>query len=591
MKFPTLLLLFCCTLATPQTPVPAPRRAGPDNAPLPWQRPNATAPSRVLTRGGLEILTYESEADYDRLQELYRTTRDLQPQPGKMTPLYFQSRTDGSVQPFAVRLPDGYSLGRRYPLVVQLHGLNFNEVLAGSRVKYNGMPGPQWIQPDLPVIYVQVFGRPSAFYRGMGEEDVLEVIELAERRFPVDRDRVFLMGHSMGGSGSYTIGLHYPDRFGGLMPLDAAMWTRARASTGTPPDWMQPQIDIHSTQSLYPNARNVDVFFKNAGAGIQGRSTEFADAIVEESGFATTESFPRMPHNFGDQYPYANFVTELIQRPVRRRPAEIKFFTNTLRYNQAYWVTIDRLTKHNASARLTATYNDGKAAALRISTANIDALTLRLNESPVPNGAAIPLIVDGAEVLRGPLSAVVHLSRQEGSWKPSVWKAPARTKRHGLQGPIDDAFNSKFLAVYGEGDRDLAIAELDAIRNPPGPLSVHGDIPMKQAARVTPQDIESSNLILFGTPDSNPVLKRIAGALPAALLRNENGARSVFIYPNPESPSHYVVVWQAKLLSTEDTTLRWAWIMPLNLLPDYVWVKDGRITSGGHFDSDWNQRP
>jgi hypothetical protein len=74
-------------------------------------------------------------------------------------------------------------------------------------------------------------------------------------------------------------------------------------------------------------------------------------------------------------------------------------------------------------------------------------------------------------------------------------------------------------------------------------------------------------------------------------LRNENGARSVFIYPNPESPSHYIVVWQAKLLSTEDMTLRWAWIMPLNLLPDYVWVKDGRITSGGHFDGDWNQRP
>ncbi|MCL4402393.1 MAG: sulfatase-like hydrolase/transferase, partial [Acidobacteria bacterium] len=43
----------------------------------------------------------------------------------------------------------------------------------------------------------------------------------------------------------------------------------------------------------------------------------------------------------------------------------------------------------------------------------------------------------------------------------------------------DDAFLSNFLAVYGDGDRDLAIAELDAIRNPPGRLVVHCDFPMK----------------------------------------------------------------------------------------------------------------
>ena len=59
------------------------------------------------------------------------------------------------------------------------------------------------------------------------------------------------------------------------------------------------------------------------------------------------------------------------------------------------------------------------------------------------------------------------------------------------------------------------------------------------------EDIASCNLMLFGTPQSNAVLKRIAPSLPPALLR----AGSLFIYPNPENPSHYVVVWTAKLLS------------------------------------------
>jgi hypothetical protein len=87
---------------------------------------------------------------------------------------------------------------------------------------------------------------------------------------------------------------------------------------------MTPQVAIVSPPKLFPNARNVDVFFKNAGAGIQRKSTEFADGIVEQGGFATTEVFPRMPYSFGDQYPFANFVTEVIAHRIKRKPSEVK---------------------------------------------------------------------------------------------------------------------------------------------------------------------------------------------------------------------------------------------------------------------------
>jgi len=551
-----------------------------------------TAPSNVFARGDREILTFETERDYDRLEELERTTRDTQPAPGAMTPLYLRSRTDGSVQPYAVRLPREFARDKSYPLVVQLHGLNFNEVLSGSRMRYRGMGGPQWIEPDLRVIYAHCFGRPSTFYRGMGEEDVLEVIDEVKRRFRVDADRVYIMGHSMGGSGSYTVGLHYPDLFGGIMPLDAAMGSRMAQGPGgnrtQTPAWMEPQIAIHTPSKLYPNARNVDVFFKNAGAGIQGRSTEFTDGIVAEGGFSTAESFPGMPHNFGDRYPYAHFVTELIQHPIGRKSSEVKFYTNTLRYNRAYWVTIDRLTRHHSDARVVANCDD--KGGVHITTTNIDALTLRLDESPAAKGG--PLVVDGNTVLPSHSGGVVQLAKVDGSWKLGPWNGPTLTKRHGLQGPIDDAFNSRFLAVYGEGDRDLAIAELDAVRNPSTVLDIHGEFPMKPAARVTTQDVESSNLILFGNPQSNAVLRRIAPSLPSALMQaGDDGARAIFIYPNPENPSRYVVVWPAKLLSVAGDTLRSGWIMPVSLLPDHLWVKDGKIVSGGHFDSDWRPAP
>jgi hypothetical protein len=393
----------------------------------------------------------------------------------------------------------------------------------------------------------------------------------------VDPDRVYIMGHSMGGAGSYRIGLHNPDRFGGIGAGDPAMWAKPEIV----PAWMQAQADIQAAAKLYPNARNVDVFFKNAGAGIQRQSTEFAEGIVAGGGFATTEVFPRMPHSFGDQYPYANFVTEVIGHPIRRKAAEVKYYTNTLHYNHAYWVTIDHLVRHNTDAMITATYKDD---AVRVTTTNIDALTLRPLEGPVPPGKVTALVVDGQELQKQVMPEVVSLTKQSGQWQLGEWKFAALEKKHGVQGPVGDAFNSRFLAVYGEGDRDLAIAELDAIRNPPGPLDIHADFPMKAASKVTREDVESSNLILFGTPKSNPVLKRIAAKLPASLLEGE----SIFIYPNPESPSHYVVVWSGKLLSAPDPGLHAGWIMPLNLLPDYVKVKDGRVTAGGHFDNQWN---
>ena len=361
------------------------------------------------------------------------------------------------------------------------------------------------------------------------------------------------------------------------MPLDAAMWAKQAPPEPPPPAWMKPQIDIHWPDHMFPNARNVDVFFKNAGEGIQKRSTEFSDGIVEQGGFSTMESFPRMPHNFGDQYPYANFVTELIQHPIKRNPVEVKYYTNTLRYNRAYWVTIDRLTRHNHDALVVA---DNDKGAVRITTTNLDALTLR------PETAPSSVTVDGKSV-PGPFSQEVHLSQSGGEWKQGEWPNLSRAKRHGLQGPIDDAFNSRFLAVYGDAlDKELAIAELDAVRNPPGPMDIHGDFPMKAAAKVTQSDIASANLILFGTPQSNAVLGRIAPNLPGELMRSDNGGRTIFVYPNPENPEHYVVVWQTKLLSGPEK-LHYGWIMPLTLLPDYVRVQDGKVVSGGRFDSDW----
>ena len=79
-----------------------------------------------------------------------------------------------------------------------------------------------------------------------------------------------------------------------------------------------------------------------------------------------------------------------------------------------------------------------------------------------------------------------------------------------------------------------------------------GDVPVKDDTRVTAEDIASHHLILWGDPESNLILKRIARDLPIRWAPDQIriGARSfpsrdhvpVLIHPNPLNPSRYVVL-------------------------------------------------
>ena len=50
-------------------------------------------------------------------------------------------------------------------------------------------------------------------YKSAGEIDVLDAIEHTISEYPVDPDRIALMGFSMGGAGAWHIGAHYAQHF------------------------------------------------------------------------------------------------------------------------------------------------------------------------------------------------------------------------------------------------------------------------------------------------------------------------------------------------------------------------------------------
>jgi poly(3-hydroxybutyrate) depolymerase len=56
----------------------------------------------------------------------------------------------------------------------------------------------------------------------LSEKDAMNVLELVRKEFTIDTKRIYLIGHSMGGAGTWYLGAKYPDVWAGLAPIAPA---------------------------------------------------------------------------------------------------------------------------------------------------------------------------------------------------------------------------------------------------------------------------------------------------------------------------------------------------------------------------------
>jgi pimeloyl-ACP methyl ester carboxylesterase len=76
---------------------------------------------------------------------------------------------------------------------------------------------------DLLALYPEVLEKTERGWTDSGtEEFVVDLVEAAVRTWKLERERVYLAGHSMGGYGSWVIGARHADAFAGLAPSAGA---------------------------------------------------------------------------------------------------------------------------------------------------------------------------------------------------------------------------------------------------------------------------------------------------------------------------------------------------------------------------------
>jgi predicted esterase len=131
-------------------------------------------------------------------------------------------------------LPKNWDINKKYPLFMELHGSGNENTLAtlssqlspsASALDLKGYTSTKsYMQQQGIGYHVAPFGRGNTRYIDIGEIDVFESYKDAHDNFKIDEDRRYLYGFSMGGGGTWTIGLRTPDLWAAMSVYAGGLW-------------------------------------------------------------------------------------------------------------------------------------------------------------------------------------------------------------------------------------------------------------------------------------------------------------------------------------------------------------------------------
>lgn len=120
-------------------------------------------------------------------------------------------------------LPSGYAKSKqRWPLMLFLHGAGETGTNL-ARLTVLGPPRIVESKPDFPFILVS----PQSPVRTWDPDRLNALLDEVIHKYRVDKDRVYLTGASMGGSGTWALAAAHPEKFAAIAPL---------CGTGNPAD-------------------------------------------------------------------------------------------------------------------------------------------------------------------------------------------------------------------------------------------------------------------------------------------------------------------------------------------------------------------
>ena len=454
----------------------------------------------------------------------------------------------------------------------------------------------------------------------------------------------------MGGAACWQFATHYSDRWFAANPgagfSETPQFLKVFQKEDLKPmPWEQTLWNLYDCDKWALNLTHCPTIAYSGENDSQKQAADVMEKALAEQGIRLRHIIGKgMGHKYdgGSKIIVDDALRSLAKNGRNLSPNYLRFATSTLKYNRMHSVQIDGLIEHWKQGFFAAWLTeDVKRSAtpvkLNVNTGNVSAFTLKIAPGllPVSTESRMSLQIPDSRVtvdifsdedLPDPDKPPVHMGYfnadgpfSDGSLQLTVhrnaenkWvKGPAPEtlrKRHNLQGPIDDAFMDSFIFVRPTGTAaneavgKWAEAELSrAIEH--WRRHFRGDARVVNDVDLTDEMIQSSNIVLWGDPNSNSVMAKLADKLPILWTSDKItvGEKSydaknhapILIHPNPLNLNRYVVLNSsftfrdyAYLNNARQVPMLPDWaVIDLNTPPSSVWP--GKVVAADFFDEKW----
>lgn len=531
------------------------------------------------------------------------------------------SKIDQTVQPYGLVIPDNYTFSGKsdYRCDLWFHGrgerlseVNFINQQQRSRGQYT----------PADTIVLHPYGRYSNAFKFAGEIDVLEALEATKQNYRIDDDRVSVRGFSMGGAACWQFAVHYADRWFAANPgagfSETPLFLKVFQEEKLKPTWYEEKLwQLYDCPGYALNLFQCPTVAYSGEIDRQKQAADVMEQALKKVGIDMVHIIgPDTAHKI---HPDSKVIIEekmdsLARIGRQRVPETIHLVAYTLKYNRMAWVTLDAMEEEWTQSQIDAHLPGGNR--VDVKTENVTAFTLKMaaGESPLDMTQPVTVQVDGRKLAAPrPLSDrswEVSFHKSGDSWQvgPATYEPGQLVKKHNLQGPIDDAFMDSFIFVSPSGT--CASPTVDKwVQSELEHAIVHwrqqfrGDARVMKDAEITDKEIASSNLVLWGDPQSNQLIKKIADQLPIQWTADAitvgdkqypaDHCAPVLIFPNPLNPEKYVV------LNSGFTYREYAYLnnaRQVPMLPDWAIIDlrtpagsqyPGKVVDANFFDEFW----
>jgi predicted esterase len=479
----------------------------------------------------------------------------------------FYSKIDNSPQPYGVEIPEGLSYGagqQAVPMWIWLHGRG--DTATDLNFVYGKLKAtkPGQFQPAGTIV-IHPFGRFCNGWKSAGETDVFEARDDAVARFNIHPDRIALAGFSMGGAGAWHIGAHYADQWA-CVHTGAGFVDVKRYQKLTPemmPPWYEQKLwGTYDVPDAARNFFNVPLVAYSGENDKQRDSAEYMTEVLDNENYTLRHHVgPGVEHKYEPNV--AREVQAMVETEVKRgrnpMPDSVVLQFRSARYNKMFWMECLEVENDWDDTRIEASITPG--GAMRVTTRNVAAF--RVNAAVYRRFAARPysMTVDGHESFfldKDPSQTHFYAAKgKDGKW--NMGSGPVNpigsVKAGGTS--MEDAFLSRFIVVLPEGDghspkvTQWAAAESARFMKRWRSL-MRGEVIVKKAGLIAPEDMQNANLILWGDSRSNSMIARVLPKLPLRWTPDEISLHGtnfstenhvlLATYPNPFAPQRRVVI-------------------------------------------------